>query len=91
MILCFQCQQIVKDSDEPKEASNVANVENLQAKLTKTTEDLRDEKIKVQQLVEKIKNLDTQLEELPLLQAQVSVYGDLTDEIKNFLKLSCSG
>ena len=63
-----------EDSRPSRDNRSPSKIESLQSKLAQGQEDLRDERRRSEQLAEKLRQLQNELESLPLLRAQVEVY-----------------
>lgn len=61
-----------KNSEERSQSPS--KVESLQNRLAQAQEDIRDERRRAEQLSEKLRQFQTELETLPILRAQVEVY-----------------
>lgn len=51
-----------------------SKIESLQTRLSQAQEDIRDERRRAEQLVEKLRQCQSDLETLPILRAQVEVF-----------------
>ena len=74
-------KKLTTESDHSNDANNQAarssspsKVESLQSRLTQAQDDIRDERRRGEQLSEKLRKCQVEMESLPILQTQVEIY-----------------
>ena len=70
----FPKMQELQDAKHSGQASSAAEVDALTAKLVQAEDQIRDERVKAQVLHDKVRQMELDIEAIPILKAQVEVY-----------------